>query len=105
MRPRLFIALLALSPVMKGAAQPNPSGSLPVLQYQMSPHFPGRPAAGTYVAINADGIIQVYDFRAFQGNFEEDFRKTLLRDWIAPKDREERLLGPPLVQAAALEGA
>jgi hypothetical protein len=81
------------------------AGPLPVLEYKMSPDFPGRQGAGTYVSAHVDGTIQVYDFRAFSGNFEADFRKTLLRDWIAPSNREERVLGTPVVQASRMAGA
>jgi hypothetical protein len=91
------------APTVAGPA--SGTGPLPVLEYKMSPDFPGRQGAGTYVSSMVDGTIQVYDFRPFRGNFEAEFRKTLLREWIAPTNREEKVLGSPMVQASRLAGA
>jgi hypothetical protein len=76
----------------------------PTLEYTMSPDFPVR-QGGTFVAKGVDGNIQVYDFRAYRGNFEEEFRRNLFRDWIAADLREEKLFGAPTVQTTTMAGA
>jgi len=91
----------ALTPTAQNA---NPSAP-PTLDFAMSPDFPGRSGAGTWVAKGVDGFIQVYDFRPYRGNLEEEFQRTLLRELLAPDVREDKLAGAPNVQVAQMPGA
>jgi hypothetical protein len=81
--------------------------ALPMLEYQISPDFSfdGRSGLGTYHSRKGDGAIQIYDFRAYSGNFEQEFRNTLLRDLIARDNREEKLASTPVIQASTMPGA
>jgi hypothetical protein len=95
----------ALGGVASPASSAQAPAAPPNLEYVMSPDFPGRQGAGTFVARMVDGVIQVYNFRAYQGNFEEEFRRTMFREWIQADLREEKLLGAPAIQTIALSGA
>jgi hypothetical protein len=95
----------AIAMLDESAPQGRAAAPVPELRYQIPPDFVGQPGAGTYIAINADGIVQVYDFRPFPGDLGQEFPRTLLRDWIAPENREERLMAPPLLQTTRLAGA
>ena len=86
------------------SSPPPASMGPPTLEYTMSPDFPVRQGAN-FVARGVDGNIQVYDFRAYRGNFEEEFRRTLFRDWIEADLREEKLFGAPTIQTTTMPGA
>ena len=99
------------NPVATSAPPRAPAGTtsadetaLPTLQYTMSPDFSIR-QGNVFTAKMVDGTIHVYDFRPYRGNFEDEFRRTLLRDWIAPEVREEQLVGPPTIRPANTPGA
>ena len=100
-----------LGAIATGGPASPPSASMqtapvapPELMYSMSPDFLGRPGAGSFVAKGVDGFIHIYDFRPYRGNFEEEFRRTLLREWVAADVREDKLVGAPNVQSAQMPG-
>jgi hypothetical protein len=97
------LALLALL-LGGGAAIAQP---LPVLQYEPPKDFTGSlgkdPSA--HVSMNADATINVYPFRRLSGAFEEQFRRTRLRELLVPDSREIQLAGPVEFQPIQVPGA
>ena len=49
--------------------------------------------------------VQVYPFRAFDGDIAQAFQRTLLRDWISAMYQEENVAGAPKFQRLAMPGA
>lgn len=48
---------------------------------------------------------QVYPFRRVDGDAEQAFRRTMLREWIDPRYREENVAAPPEFRMGAVRGA
>jgi hypothetical protein len=80
---------------------------LPVLQYEPPKNFTGSlgkdPSA--HVSMNADATINVYPFRRLAGAFEEQFRRTRLREVLVPDGQELQLAGPVEFQPIKVPGA
>ena len=80
---------------------------LPVLQFEPPRGFTGSlgkdPSA--HVSFNADAMINVYPFRRLQGAFEEQFRRTRLRELVTPDAQEGQLGGPVEIQQIKVPGA
>jgi hypothetical protein len=95
----LFGALLAAS-----AAQAQP---LPVLHFDPPREFTGSlgkdPSA--HVSMNGDAMLNVYPFRRLNGAFEEQFRRTRLRELLKPDSQEGQLAGPVEIQSLRVPGA
>jgi len=80
---------------------------LPVLQFDPPQGFTGSlgkdPSA--HVSMNADAMINVYPFRRLSGAFEEQFRRTRLRELLTPDSQEGQLAGPVEFRALKVPGA
>ena len=80
---------------------------LPVLQFEPPKSFTGSlgkdPSA--HVSMNGDAAINVYPFRRLNGAFEEQFRRTRLRELLAPDGQEVQLAGPVEFQPIKVLGA
>lgn len=59
----------------------------------------------TWVADSLDGLIHVYRFRPFHGDFAEEFRRTLFRDWVSAAYREDKWLDQPTFSPLRVNGA
>jgi hypothetical protein len=98
-RLALFGLLLAAGAVL---AQP-----LPVLHFEPPKGFTGSlgrdPSA--HVSMSGDATVNVYPFRRLQGPFAEQFRRSLLREFLVPDNQEQRLAGPAEIQSLAVPGA
>ncbi len=58
-----------------------------------------------YVARQFNGSIQVYPFEPFSGIVADTFQRTLFRDRIDPRHREENVAGAPQFKRGQLPGA
>jgi hypothetical protein len=98
---------LAIALIVAAASCDSPaSRSMPVLQYTMPAGFNrGQGEADTWIAKGLDGVIHVYPFRSFHGNFGDEFHRTLFRDWIAAPYREDKRLDGPAFHALNVKGA
>src|SRR5260370_1799735 len=104
MRNALFmIFALQVFAVTDAAAQ----STVPVLRYQPPANTfqagTGSPDDYAFKGFNAS--VQVYPFRSFTGNIQQEFQMTLLSDWIVPLQREQNLGAPPTFVTAAVPGA
>jgi len=61
--------------------------------------------AEDYAFNNANASVQVYQFRPFQGNIQQAFQATLLREWIAVMHQEENVANKPTFQKIDVPGA
>ena len=61
--------------------------------------------AEDYAFNNANASVQVYQFRPFQGNIQQAFQATLLREWIAVMHQEENVASKPTFQKIDIPGA
>ena len=61
--------------------------------------------AEDYSFNGANASVQVYQFRPFQGNIQQAFQATLLRDWIAVMHQEENVASKPTFQKVNIPGA
>ena len=61
--------------------------------------------AEDYSFNGANASVQVYQFRRFQGNIQQAFQATLLREWIAVMHQEENVAGKPAFQNVNIPGA
>src|SRR5437016_4634413 len=63
---------------------------IPVLSFDPPPNFyhSASTPPDDFSSGEVNGSIQVYPFRPFNGNIEQTFQQTLLRDWIDPTHRE-----------------
>ena len=95
----LFGLLLTASAAL---AQP-----LPVLHFDPPKGFTGslgrEPSA--HVSMNGDAMLNVYPFRRLNGAFEEQFRRTRLREMLTPDSQEAQLAGPVEFQTVKVPGA
>lgn len=96
-------ALLGLLLASAGAlAQP-----LPVLQFTPPQGFTGSlgkdPSA--HVSMNGDATLNIYPFRRLNGPFEEQFRRTRLRELVVQDSQEAQLAGRVEIQKLAVPGA
>lgn len=67
--------------------------------------FKSSIGADDYQLNGTNASIQVYQFRQFSGNIQQQFQATLLRDWIGPMHQEENVAGRPTFQRVAVPGA
>ena len=99
MRSALLGLLLASAVAV---AQP-----LPVLQFTAPQGFTGSlgkdPSA--HVSMNGDATLNIYPFRRLNGPFEEQFRRTRLRELLVQDSQEAQLAGPAEIQKLAVPGA
>lgn len=99
MKHLLFWLLLTASAAL---AQP-----LPVLYFDPPQGFTGSlgkdPSA--HVSMQGDAMLNVYPFRRLSGPFEEQFRRTRLRELLKPDGQEGPLAGPVEIQSLKVPGA
>jgi hypothetical protein len=96
-RSLLGIALLAV-----GAAHAQSA----LLRYTPPPNAFKSSIGGESYALNGtNASIQVYPFRSFSGNIQQQFQANLLRDWIDIMHKEENVAGKPTFQKVAVPGA
>jgi hypothetical protein len=78
----------------------------PVYQYDPPAGFFGGGGVPpeTWTSINADGLIAIYPFRPFAGEFRRHFVETLFAERIE-QDRETRILRPLFGDAVTVPGA
>lgn len=81
--------------------------AMPTLHYDGPDGFAGgnNDDAATWISDSLDGIIHVYAFRPFRGNFQREFRRLLFRERVSALYREDRILGPPVFRPLAVKGA
>jgi hypothetical protein len=102
-RHGLLIAL-ALSALSSSGG--TTAGPTPALKYDSPSGFSRGDGNGeTWIADGLDGVIQVYPFRRFHGDFAGEFRRTLFRDWISAPYREDQRLDQPNVRRLSVKGA
>lgn len=96
-------ATIVLVCAATNAAQPMTH----VLQYTPPSNVfrAGIQPAEDYSFTNANGALEVYQFRPFTGNILQAFQTTLLRDWIAPMHQEENVGTRPTFVAITVQGA
>ena len=83
------------------------SAQTPELRYNTPAGFMGgggKPPE-TWLSNNIDGMIDIYPFQAFGGDFRGQFSKTLFGERIKQQNRETRLLSQPSAEAASVPGA
>jgi hypothetical protein len=80
---------------------------IPTLRYDAPEGFTvgNGEEAETWISDHLDGVIHVYQFRPFHGDFQDEFRRALFRDRIYPPYREDRLLAQPQFKALPVRGA
>ncbi|MBI3528139.1 MAG: hypothetical protein HY067_09225 [Betaproteobacteria bacterium] len=80
---------------------------VPTLRYDPPPNF-YRSAIhppDDYSSNEVNATVQVYPFRPFNGNIEQMFQKTLLREWIDPRYQETNVAGQPEFGLGSVRGA
>lgn len=105
MRFRVCLSMLLTCAALLPSAGPT-GGTTPALQYDRPSGFSrGEGEAETWIADSLDGVIQVYPFRPFHGDFADQFRRTLFRDWITVPYREDTRLDQPRFGSLSVKGA
>jgi hypothetical protein len=101
-----FVALLTIAALVQLSARPAPAGGTPALLYDSPKGIDrGKGEPETWIANTLDAVIHVYEFRQFQGDFEDTFRRTLFRDRISLPYREDRQIGEPQFRPLTVKGA
>ncbi|MGH9257193.1 MAG: hypothetical protein ACRD3C_21760 [Vicinamibacterales bacterium] len=80
---------------------------MPTLRYDRPAGFGGGSGdeAATWISDNLDGVIHVYPFRPFHGDFQTEFRRALFRERVSALYREDRLLAQPVFKPLPVKGA
>src|SRR6266545_229533 len=98
------LAAVALALVLLRASA---IGQVAILRLTPPPEF--SRAAGDvpqmYLAASGDAAIHVYPFRSFHGSMESEFRRSLLRDGIAPEFREVQVAAMLALDTLTVSGA
>ena len=96
--------MVALAPRVP---QGQPAGAKPWLRYERPGGFGSSTAEGAeaWVSDRLDGVIHVYAFQPFHGDFQKEFRRALFDDRISAPYREDRLLAAPVFKALSVTGA
>lgn len=100
----LFVVLiLSILATLAG----DTTGAMPTLRYNEPEGFSGgnNDEAATWISDGLDGIIHVYAFRPFRGDFQREFRQLLFRGQVSAVYREDRILAPPVFKPLAVKGA
>ena len=104
MRNAMFSVLLSASLVLATSAAAQ---EVPVLRYT-PPANAFRAGLATPEDYSFNGFnasVQFYPFRPFNGNMQQLFQRSLLREWVSPMHQEENLGGPPAFKTLAVPGA
>jgi hypothetical protein len=104
MASALFSKVLVLAPLFVAATTPS---QVPVLHYEPPPNTfrAGLSTPEDYSFNTCNASIQFYPFRPFSGDIEQQFKQTLLRDWVGPMHQEQNVAGAPTFAANAVPGA
>jgi hypothetical protein len=105
MRRTFFFIVFSLGLAVTGRAVGEQT--MPVLHYT-PPSNAYRGAGGAADDYSFNGFnasVQVYPFRPFNGDIQQAFQRTLLRDWITPMHQEENVGAPPQFQTIQVPGA
>lgn len=99
---RVGIALAVVFVATNAFAQ-----QVPELRYDPPPNFyhSAIHPPEDYSANEFNASLQVYPFRPFNGNIEQLFQQTLLRDWIDARYKEGNVAGHPEFGRVAIRGA
>jgi len=105
MKMKILQALSTVAWVLV-ASSAQPQDAKYVLRYAPpADTFKSAIQAEDYEFNGTNASVQVYQFRPFNGNIEQQFQRTLLRDWIGPTHQEENVAGKPTFQKVAVPGA
>ena len=102
-----LLTVMVLSLTLAAAQGNRSTDTAPVLRYEPPTNFM-RSAIyppEDYSSTQFNGSIQVYPFAPFNGNVPETFQRTLFRDRIDPRHREENVAGPPQFGRGEIPGA
>jgi hypothetical protein len=105
MRGTFFCVVLSITVALADGAAAQQT--MPVLHYT-PPANAYRGSAGPAEDYSFNGFnasVQVYPFRPFNGDLQQAFRRTLLRDWVAPMHQEENVGAAPQFQTLQVPGA
>jgi hypothetical protein len=98
--PRLLSALALVVAANAACAQTS------TLRYTPPANaFKSSISADDYQLNGTNASVQIYQFRPFSGNIEQQFQRTLLREWIGPMHQEENVAGKPTFQRVKVPGA
>lgn len=98
--------ILALTISVLSSSEGKTAGQTPTLQYDRPSGFSrGDGDARTWIANRLDGVIHVYPFRPFDGDFVDEFQRTLFRAWISEPYREDKRLDQPNFSSLSVKGA
>lgn len=98
--PGSLLAAFALASASAAHAQTS------VLRYAPPANaFKSAIGADDYQLNGTNASVQVYQFRPYSGNIQQQFQSTLLRNWIDPMHQEENVAGKPTFQKVAVPGA
>jgi hypothetical protein len=103
----ILLTAMVLSMTLAAAQGNGSTDTAPVLRYEPPPNFM-RSAIyppEDFVSTQFNGSIQVYPFEPFSGNPVLTFQRTLFRDRIDPRHREENVAGAPQFGRGAIPGA
>jgi hypothetical protein len=81
--------------------------AVPILTYQSPPNFSRSAIAPPvdYSSNDVNASFQVYPFRPINGNIQQMFGMTLLREWIDSRFQEQQVAGRPVFGTANIPGA
>jgi hypothetical protein len=97
---RVFAAVALL--VLAGAAH----AQLSVLRYTPPANaFKSSIGADDYQLNGTNASVQIYQFRPYSGNIQQQFQATLLKSWIGPMHQEENVAGKPTFTKVNVPGA
>jgi hypothetical protein len=102
-----LLTVMVLSLTLAAAQGNRSTDTAPVLRYEPPTNFM-RSAIyppEDYSSTQFNGSIQVYPFAPFNGNVPDTFQRTLFRDRIDPRHREENVAGPPQFGRGQIPGA
>jgi hypothetical protein len=103
----ILLTVMVLSMPLASAQGNRSNNTAPVLHYDPPANFM-RSAIyppEDYLSTQFNASIQVYPFEPFSGNVAETFQRTLFRDRIDPRHREENVAGAPQFGRGEMPGA
>ena len=103
----ILLTVMVFSPTLAIAQGNRPKDAAPLLHYEPPTNYM-RSAIyppDDYASTQFNASIQVYPFEPFAGNVAETFQRTLFRDRIDPRHREENVAGAPQFGRAEIPGA
>jgi len=106
MRRITGLFVVATAGLQAGVAIAEP---LPVLQLTPPSNWSRADASAddpaVYLAPNSEAELDIYRFKRHGGDFQAQFRQTLLRELVANERREVEVAGTPHIEAVPVRGA